>query len=296
MACVGRRQVILIVVMVAAGMLFVPAAPVHERIPELLVPALLAYAMFFLLAFRLTTGRSLAAEALAAAGIRVRRPRRTGRGAARVARNVLLGLSTLIAVTAVALWVRGHLGMFGLSRMDRVEWARWDVLGVTPSRWVRRFYHRVALSTYRGVLTLDREGVIVLDPQYVLDRDLQVLPKPWRKFTWGDGPFAPRVQVGSVTRSTVLNALGIEYSYVPLPQRLPGDPRESRLSVNVPLRLIAAAGAFAPLCAGALALLRMRPSKRGHCANCGYDLRATPGRCPECGEDAREEGAARQAK
>ena len=69
----------------------------------------------------------------------------------------------------------------------------------------------------------------------------------------------------------------------------------------MPLRLVIAATAFAPLCAGALALLRLRPSKPGRCENCGYDLRATPGRCPECGEDASDgegrapEGAAGRA-
>jgi hypothetical protein len=62
--------------------------------------------------------------------------------------------------------------------------------------------------------------------------------------------------------------------------------REFRGSAAITFPLWAPAALLATL-PGIRLYRRLRPKRPpGHCRRCGYDLRATPDRCPECGREA----------
>lgn len=87
------------------------------------------------------------------------------------------------------------------------------------------------------------------------------------------------LRAGSL-RTTRASFAGVEF-YADARNPVPGH-RTLVIPVTYPLLL----SALAP----AVWLIRRaraaRRHRRGCCANCGYDLRATPGRCPECGTAA----------
>ena len=62
-----------------------------------------------------------------------------------------------------------------------------------------------------------------------------------------------------------------------------GSPEATTTIVVVPHWVLALAALPLPLYASLTAFRRRRRATRGLCARCGYDLRATPDRCPECG-------------
>jgi hypothetical protein len=62
----------------------------------------------------------------------------------------------------------------------------------------------------------------------------------------------------------------------------------SRCSIlRVPMWMIVTVLAVLPAARAARLLRHRRRARDGACVRCGYDLRATPQRCPECGWEAR---------
>lgn len=91
---------------------------------------------------------------------------------------------------------------------------------------------------------------------------------------WDDGQ-APRPRTNY--------ALASYPPALPGPQALPRPPLPDAVSYSLNYVVLAASLLLLPLLRLATLLCRRRLRPAGFCPNCGYDLRATPDRCPECG-------------
>src|SRR5215217_2227828 len=160
-------------------------------------------------------------------------------------------LSLLLCVAAAALWVRSYWEGYGLYYATRPP---------------------PALLTWgyaaRGGLWVGRMESRYRRPGWSVER----FPAPPGVFY--DSEFPPGVRLG--------------FGYIPRssPQAMYG--------IVAPLWFLTLATAAAPAWHVVVLLRRRRRRLRQSnclCPNCGYDLRATPGRCPECGRAPAEKVA-----
>ena len=146
---------------------------------------------------------------------------------------------------------------------------------MNPEQPVRRRFLRACAVT---CATLAALAVVVTIPEYLprpflgLGRDRR---PPLRFYadgervgvSWHPADPAPRAWAGQINR------LGVRYTVYTF----------DGSDVSVPTWYLAAAAVFGFAAARTLAWRGERHRRRGCCDQCGYDLRATPGRCPECG-------------
>jgi len=101
---------------------------------------------------------------------------------------------------------------------------------------------------------------------------------------WIEGPYPDRILNENTCnfRAGVLEISSLTRSQA-------GFPKGTVVMVSSSLDYWLPFGLFAilPVVAGPGMIRRWRKPKTGFCTSCGYDLRATPDRCPECGKLAK---------
>ena len=182
--------------------------------------------------------------------------------------NTLAALSLLLCAAAVVLWVRGYrvAEQAGVRRSDASRRVRteWSVLN--SGGGLRLLYHRN-----------------VVREQFVYD--FFEARRPWRGAYLSAGPPAPmRIWPGPGEGRFYATGLGFGVEVRKLD---PPDYSDHMYSVIVPWWFLVLATALLParwaVRFGREVLRRRRENARGRCRHCGYDLRATPTQCPECG-------------
>jgi hypothetical protein len=181
--------------------------------------------------------------------------------------TLLSALSLLLCVAVVVLWVRG------LATWDRVS------VGVSGGPLVR-------VGSGRGRVTL------LVVRRWPLAEPLRWESEPVTEPVVGpsNSQFAPLISYATRAPAGVgisnWKRLGLSRWYGNVTTRLPGErfaPPMPGCRVYAPAWMVVAATGVAPAAWLAFRLFRRRRRRAGFCAACGYDLRATPARCPECG-------------
>jgi hypothetical protein len=194
-----------------------------------------------------------------------------GAGVKRWLFNMVATVSLVLAGVVCVEWYRGYRAQDHLS-LERVVGTR-----------ERPVEERVAVVTCRGAFWFSADAAWSDEP----DRESRRVE--WRQ-RLGDGwrvrqrsyrnPHYPGFETGWV------HALGFHASRSDMI-----SPNEVRRAVHVMIPMWFAAGCTMAVPTAWLLMARtrrrdQRQADAGLCASCGYDLRATPERCPECGQTA----------
>ena len=178
-------------------------------------------------------------------------------------------LCLLVCVGTGGLWIRGRstcdLAWLSLQASKNGHFSRWQV----------------GLLAGRGHLVL-RVEILAAEPDdaWTLARWQALYPDERRLRYMA---ISADVAAAGLLSEDAANRLGfgLDSNILAQPPMQPFFRRD--YSVIVPVWFVLLVTAIVPLRFGRHWLRRRRRIRRGHCAECGYDLRASRDRCPECG-------------
>jgi hypothetical protein len=200
-------------------------------------------------------------------------PRRMGRRLRRLPRillNAATGVSLLLCAAFVALWLLSE------RRTDFLTWRSSDRLADGERQW-------------ELCNSLGRWGVTFRQQRYGEDANHLVRPafrhdvQGPPEFVWTESAAWYRAS-DDRTRVSTRYALGVEFAVASPPPNTK-DASEHAVSLSGPWAAVVLFAGLGPGIALGRRVGRRHGTARlgGPCPACGYDLRATPDRCPECG-------------
>jgi hypothetical protein len=176
--------------------------------------------------------------------------------------NSAAGLSLILCIATVVLWVRSYWVQ------DRIDYQKTDTARFTFTGY--------AFSSNHGSLYVIMDRQVFREAEYlnfyVLER------KSSEGFSYHRYPSRP----DQLPRDSFWNKLGfsmvLEYDTADVNSQFSLFPR-----AFVPHWFVVLLTALSPAIVVFRAIRKRRVRAAGLCPKCGYDLRATPQRCPECG-------------
>ena len=178
---------------------------------------------------------------------------------ARILLNCLTVVSLILLIATIWLWVRSY------QRADYLYW--FESQRPQTSRFEVRLF-----SGLGGVTFLARSWKPSFAHTYEAGGWRQMGGRDWD---------VPQYAGGGATKGRAANRFGFAF------ERRPDDSLGPFVRIVTPVWLLASVFAAIPLARLAARLAPIARGiwvrERGLCPGCGYDLRATPDRCPECG-------------
>ena len=173
---------------------------------------------------------------------------------------VLNVFATALLAAVVAMWFRSH------RVADVLMWQQWRADAGRTYRGTFR-----TLTSGRGVVGIDLTDLTTAFPATADAK---------RKFEWTRADASQFL----LPRETFWNRIG--FGYVSEKQSAQGlkDATVTTRSYWLPYWLVVGVALVVPVRWLIALLTRARRRRRGLCARCGYDIRVSEGRCPECGE------------